>query len=156
MAALFTAMAGDEVDEAVGDDAPADPEEEDQRTQQTSMYLTRLLFLLFGDDAGLWENDLFYRFVLEQTTAEHLGPQLNSLFEVFNTPGIPSLSIARALGEVPLRQRLHLCGPDAHRVFRPGDARRFVERVSVSLVPHLPGRVRVDVPSGQVQGSTPQ
>ncbi|MCS5480957.1 N-6 DNA methylase, partial [Corynebacterium sp. YIM 101645] len=86
MAKLFTAMAGDEVDEAVGDEAPTDPDEEDQRTQQTSMYLTRLLFLLFGDDAGLWEQDLFYRFVLEHTTAENLGPQLNSLFEVLNTP----------------------------------------------------------------------
>lgn len=86
MADLFTAMAGDEVDEAVGDEAPTDPEEEDYRTQQTSMYLTRLLFLLFGDDAGLWEQDLFYRFVLEETTAENLGPQLNSLFEVLNTP----------------------------------------------------------------------
>lgn len=86
MADLFTAMAGDEVDEAVGDEAPTDPEEEDLRTQQTSMYLTRLLFLLFGDDAGLWEEDLFYRFVLEETTAENLGAQLNSLFEVLNTP----------------------------------------------------------------------
>lgn len=86
MADLFTAMAGDEVDEAVGDEAPTNPEEEDYRTQQTSMYLTRLLFLLFGDDAGLWEQDLFYRFVLEQTSAENLGPQLNSLFEVLNTP----------------------------------------------------------------------
>lgn len=86
MAKLFTAMAGDEVDEAVGDEAPTDPDEEDQRTQQTSMYLTRLLFLLFGDDAGLWETDIFYRFVLEHTTAENLGPQLNSLFEVLNTP----------------------------------------------------------------------
>ena len=85
MADLFTAMAGDDVDEAVGDEAPTDPEEEDHRTQQTSMYLTRLLFLLFGDDAGLWEQDLFYRFVLEETTAENLGPQLNSLFEVLNT-----------------------------------------------------------------------
>src|SRR5699024_3127630 len=86
MADLFTAMAGDEGDEAVGDDAPTSPEEEAHRTQQTSMYLTRLLFLLFGDDAGLWEQDLFYRFVLEETTAGNLGAQLNSLFEVLNTP----------------------------------------------------------------------
>lgn len=86
MAQLFTAMAGDEVDESVGDEAPVNPEDEDDRTQQTSMYLTRLLFLLFGDDSGLWEQDLFYRFVLEHTTPENLGPQLNSLFEVLNTP----------------------------------------------------------------------
>lgn len=50
------------------------------------MYLTRLLFLLFGDDAGLWESDLFSRFVEESTTPETLGAQLNALFEVLNTP----------------------------------------------------------------------
>ncbi|WP_310795227.1 type IIL restriction-modification enzyme MmeI [Corynebacterium silvaticum] len=53
-----------------------------------SVYLTRLLFLLFGDDAGLWEEDLFYRFVLNHTNDENLGSQLNALFEVLNTPGV--------------------------------------------------------------------
>ncbi|CAQ03976.1 DNA methyltransferase [Corynebacterium urealyticum] len=86
MAKLFTAMAGDDVDEATGDEAPTDPEDEDEATQRSSMYLTRLLFLLYGDDAGLWEEDLFYRFVLNHTNADNLGSQLNSLFEVLNTP----------------------------------------------------------------------
>ena len=86
MAELFTAMVGDEVDEAVGDEAPTNPAEEDAAVQETSMYLTRLLFLLFGDDAGLWEADLFARFVEESTTPETLGAQLNALFEVLNTP----------------------------------------------------------------------
>lgn len=86
MADLFTAMAGDDTDEAVGDEAPIDPEDEDERVQRTSMYLTRLLFLLFGDDAGLWEEDLFYRFVVNHTTSENLGSQLNTLFQVLNTP----------------------------------------------------------------------
>lgn len=86
MADLFTAMAGDDTDEAVGDGAPIDPEDEDERVQRTSMYLTRLLFLLFGDDAGLWEEDLFYRFVVNHTTPENLGAQLNTLFQVLNTP----------------------------------------------------------------------
>ncbi len=86
MAKLFTAMAGDDVDEATGDEAPTDPDEEDEATQRSSMYLTRLLFLLYGDDAGLWEEDLFYRFVLNHTNADNLGSQLNSLFEILNTP----------------------------------------------------------------------
>lgn len=86
MAELFTAMAGDDVDEAVGDDAPTNFHDEELRVHETSMYLTRLLFLLFGDDAGLWENDLFTRFVEENTTPENLGPQLNALFEILNTP----------------------------------------------------------------------
>ena len=86
MADLFTAMAGDDVDEAVGDDAAVNPEDEDARVQHTSMYLTRLLFLLFGDDAGLWDSNLFQRFVVEETTPSTLGSQLNALFDVLNTP----------------------------------------------------------------------
>lgn len=86
MADLFTAMVGDGADEKVGDDAPTNSEDEDAAVQETSMYLTRLLFLLFGDDAGLWEQDLFYRFVLDHTTPVTLGSQLAALFDVLNTP----------------------------------------------------------------------
>lgn len=87
MANLYTAMLGDDdADEAVGDDAPTDPEEEDWQVQKTSVFLTRVLFLLYGDDAGLWEEDLFYRFVLYDTTGETLGSRLNALFQVLNTP----------------------------------------------------------------------
>ncbi|WP_277100359.1 DNA methyltransferase [Corynebacterium riegelii] len=86
MADLFTAMVGEDADEGVGADAARTPEEEDLAVQETSMYLTRLLFLLFGDDAGLWEADLFTRFVEEATTPENLGAQLNALFDVLNTP----------------------------------------------------------------------
>ena len=86
MANLFTAMVGDDVDEAVGDAAPTYMQDEELAVQETSMFLTRLLFLLFGDDAGLWEQDLFYRFILEHTNSENLGTQLAGLFEVLNTP----------------------------------------------------------------------
>ncbi|OFT31779.1 GcrY protein [Corynebacterium sp. HMSC08D02] len=86
MANLFTAMVGDEVDEEVGDAAPTYMQDEELAVQETSMFLTRLLFLLFGDDAGLWEQDLFYRFILEHTNSENLGTQLAGLFEVLNTP----------------------------------------------------------------------
>lgn len=86
MADLFTSMVGEDVDEEVGDAAPTSPEDEDAAIQETSMYLTRLLFLLYGDDAGLWEQDLFYRFVLEHTNSENLGSQLAALFDVLNTP----------------------------------------------------------------------
>lgn len=86
MARLFTAMAGDDVDEAVSDEAPTNPDDEDEHLQHTSIFLTRLLFLLFGDDAGLWERDLFYRFVLDNTTSENLGSQMDALFDVLNMP----------------------------------------------------------------------
>ncbi|MFZ2561588.1 MAG: DNA methyltransferase, partial [Corynebacterium variabile] len=86
MANLYTAMVGDDADEAVGDDAPTDPEEEDWQVQKTSVFLTRVLFLLYGDDAGLWEEDLFYRFALWDTNPDNLGGQLAQLFQVLNTP----------------------------------------------------------------------
>lgn len=84
MAQLYTAMVGEDADEAVGDEAPASPEDEDAAVQRASVFLTRLLFLLYGDDAGLWEEDLFHRFVLYDTTASNLGPQLAALFDVLN------------------------------------------------------------------------
>ncbi|MDN6457242.1 MAG: SAM-dependent methyltransferase [Yaniella sp.] len=87
MVELFRVMNGDDVDEAVGDDAPTNPEEEDERVMRTSVYLTRILFLLFGDDAGLWDTPhLFTDFVRNETTPESLGPQLNELFHILNTP----------------------------------------------------------------------
>ncbi len=87
MVDLFRAMNGDDVDEAVGDEAPTNPEEEDERVMRTSVYLTRILFLLFGDDAGLWDTPhLFAQFVRNETTPESLGPQLNELFRILNTP----------------------------------------------------------------------
>mgnify|MGYP000872603138 FL=1 len=86
MANLFTAMAGDDVDGGVADQAPINPEDEDEEVQRASVFLTRLLFLLFGDDAGLWEQDLFYRFILDHTTSENLGSQIDALFDVLNTP----------------------------------------------------------------------
>ncbi|MCS4492583.1 DNA methyltransferase [Corynebacterium sp. ES2715-CONJ3] len=87
MVDLFKAMNGDDVDEGVGEEAPRNPEDEDARVQQTSVYLTRLLFLLFGDDSDLWEpRHLFADFIANETTPENLGVQLNALFDVLNTP----------------------------------------------------------------------
>lgn len=83
MADLFNTLAGDEADEAVGEDAPTDPEEEDDTTEIASILMTRLLFLMYGDDAGLWEQDLFYRWV-ESVNSKNIGPALDGLFEVLN------------------------------------------------------------------------
>lgn len=89
MADLYVAVLGDDdADEPVGDDlnVPTAPEDEDEREATTSILMTRLLFLLYGDDAGLWETDLFYRWVEQETAAASLGPQLSQLFELLNTP----------------------------------------------------------------------
>lgn len=86
MAGLWQAVVGEDADEAVSEDAPTNPEEEDELAREASVLLTRLLFLLYGDDAGLWEDDLFRRWVEYDTTADNLGPQLDALFRVLNTP----------------------------------------------------------------------
>ena len=86
MADLYTSIMGEETDMPVGEEAPEDQEEEDAKTQQTSILMTRLLFLLYGDDANLWEADLFFRWVELETTPTTLGAQLNQLFSVLNTP----------------------------------------------------------------------
>jgi hypothetical protein len=86
MAGLYTSIMGEEADLPVGQEATEDASDEDERSQQTSILMTRLLFLLYGDDANLWEADLFYRWVDEETTPSSLGAQLNQLFDVLNTP----------------------------------------------------------------------
>lgn len=53
---------------------------------ESSVFLVRLLFALYGDDAGLWDRDLLLEF-LETRTAEDgsdLGPQLTMLFQAMN------------------------------------------------------------------------
>lgn len=55
---------------------------------EASLFLIRTLFCLYGDDAGLWERDLFTEF-LETRTREDgsdLGAQLALLYKTLNTP----------------------------------------------------------------------
>ncbi|WP_413544185.1 DNA methyltransferase [Citricoccus nitrophenolicus] len=101
MAGLFNALVGEDVDVAVSDDAPENAEEEDALTQEASILLTRLLFLLYGDDAGLWESDLFHRWVEIDTTADNLGPQLDALFSVLNSPTNRRKHVPGILGQFP-------------------------------------------------------
>lgn len=83
MADLYVALTGD-ADEEIVEDAS----EEESRSLTASILMTRLLFLLFGDDAGLWEKGIFEDFVENRTHEDgsDLGSQLNALFEVLNTP----------------------------------------------------------------------
>lgn len=88
MARLYQAMLGDEADTPVGEDGAVNAEDEDIRVLETSMFLTRVLFLLFGDDAGIWERHLFARFLRKHTREDgsDLGTQINALFEYLDTP----------------------------------------------------------------------
>ena len=53
-----------------------------------SIFLIRTLFCLYGDDAGLWERDLFAEFLDTRTREDgsDLGAQLALLYQTLNTP----------------------------------------------------------------------
>lgn len=55
---------------------------------EASMLLTRLLFLLFGDDTAMWQRGLFGEFVTDRTSQDgaDLGPQLSLLFQELDRP----------------------------------------------------------------------
>lgn len=52
------------------------------------LLLVRLLFILFADDTGIWEKDLFFSLLQRRTSSDgrDLGRWLTELFEVLNTP----------------------------------------------------------------------
>jgi hypothetical protein len=53
-----------------------------------SVLMTRLLFLMFGDDTGMWEKGLFGEFIDTRTNADgsDLGAQLAFLFQILDKP----------------------------------------------------------------------
>lgn len=53
--------------------------------EEATLLLARLLFLLFGDDAEMWEQNLFHEF-LTRTGVDTLHDELDKLFAVVNTP----------------------------------------------------------------------
>jgi|LakMenEpi03Aug12_release.lakeMendotaPanAssembly.Ray.scaffolds.fasta_scaffold24421_8 hypothetical protein len=57
-------------------------------THEATILLTRLLFLMFGDDTGLWFRGQFWNFVTNRTQkdATDLGAQLIALFQALDTP----------------------------------------------------------------------
>lgn len=85
MGDLYAALTGDA--DTDGTDIE-EPDEEDETSMEASVLLTRLLFLMFGDDAGLWEKGLFGKFIATRTSHDgsDLGPQLTALFNVLDTP----------------------------------------------------------------------
>lgn len=50
-----------------------------------TLLLARLLFILFGDDSGMWKKDLFHAFLTEHTTDRSLNTDLVGLFNALNT-----------------------------------------------------------------------
>lgn len=53
---------------------------------ETSVFLVRLLFLLFGDDTGMWSKNLFLKLVMDtKEDGSDVGPTFDKLYEVLNT-----------------------------------------------------------------------
>lgn len=54
---------------------------------ETSIFLIRILFLLFGDDTGMWDKNTFLKLVMRtKEDGIDIGPKLNTLFDLLNTP----------------------------------------------------------------------
>jgi hypothetical protein len=53
---------------------------------ETSVFLIRLLFLLFGDDSGMWAKNTFLKMVMgTKEDGSDVGPKFDTLFEVLNS-----------------------------------------------------------------------
>lgn len=61
-------------------------DETDLEAHEATLLLARLLFLLFGDDSGMWRTNMFRDWLATHTTANTLHTDLAGLFEVLNTP----------------------------------------------------------------------
>jgi len=54
---------------------------------ETSVFLVRILFLLFGDDTGMWAKNTFLKLVMEtKEDGTDIGAKLGKLFDVLDTP----------------------------------------------------------------------
>jgi len=56
------------------------------RGHNLEQFLVRLVFCLFADDTGIFDRGIFQDFVEATSRASDLGPRLNQLFDVLNTP----------------------------------------------------------------------
>jgi hypothetical protein len=64
---------------------------------ETSIFLIRILFLLFGDDTGMWSKNSFLKLVMgTKEDGSDIGSKLNNLFNVLN---IPSEKRSKDLGD---------------------------------------------------------
>ena len=78
MGALYDALLGD-----------VDAADEGHDSEHAAIFMTRLLFLMFGDDAdGLWDQGQFQRFIEERTSEDgsDTGAQIAYLFQILDTP----------------------------------------------------------------------
>jgi type I restriction-modification system DNA methylase subunit len=54
---------------------------------ETSIFLIRILFLLFGDDTGMWKKNSFLKLVMgTKEDGNDVGSKLDTLFDLLNSP----------------------------------------------------------------------
>lgn len=78
MSALHEVLLGD-----------VDTDEDSHQAEQAAVFMTRILFLLYGDDAvGLWEPGSFEAYVKNSTSLDgsDVGPAIAYLFQILDTP----------------------------------------------------------------------
>lgn len=84
-----------------------------------SVTLARILFLMFGDDTDMWQENLFQEFIISHTADDgaDLAERLNELFEYLNT-----------------KQGKDFVGPERHRGFRYVNGGLFSEKITLRTV----------------------
>jgi hypothetical protein len=69
---------------------------------ETSVFLIRILFLLFGDDTGMWSKNLFLKLVMgTKEDGSDVGAKLDALFGVLNTPETKRGEVDESINEFP-------------------------------------------------------
>jgi type I restriction-modification system DNA methylase subunit len=69
---------------------------------ETSVFLIRILFLLFGDDTGMWSKNLFLKLVMStKEDGSDVGAKLDALFRVLNTPENQRGEVDNSIKEFP-------------------------------------------------------
>ena len=70
-------------------------------------FLVRVLFCLFAEDTGVFEPNGFQNFIRLHTRDDgaDLGPRLNQLFDILNSPVANGRQSRRRTGRLPVRQR---------------------------------------------------
>lgn len=55
-------------------------------TEEVAIFLSRILFCLFAEDTGIFENNQFENYLRELTSAKTIGDHIDAIFETLNTP----------------------------------------------------------------------
>ncbi len=69
--------------------------------EEIAIFLARLMFCMFAEDTGIFEQYQFENFLKNNTTSNNLGEKLKNFFEVLNTPTNKRKEYEQALMKFP-------------------------------------------------------